>query len=151
MGDRIAVLKDGRIEQIGTPSEIYHQPKNLFIAGFIGSPEMNFMEGPLLKKLPWPEAKKPEQILGVRPEVFKISQGALQTQELELGNFKIELSENLGGQQMLHGRLEGQSVRIFADSTEIFNKDQILTLKIDLTKSHLFDKKTGVNQRLRGA
>ncbi|MGZ3746295.1 MAG: ABC transporter ATP-binding protein [Pseudobdellovibrionaceae bacterium] len=148
MGDRIAVLKDGRIEQIGTPSEIYHRPKNLFIASFIGSPEMNFMEGSLLKKLPWPEAKKPEQILGVRPEVFKISQGAPQANELELGNFQIELSENLGGQQMLHGRLEGQNLRIFADSTEQFKKDQKLSVKIDLTKSHLFDKQTGINQRL---
>jgi ABC-type sugar transport system ATPase subunit len=151
MGDRIAVLKDGRIEQVGTPSEIYHRPKNLFIAGFIGSPEMNFLEGPLLQKLPWPEAKMPGQILGVRPEAFKISLGAPQAHELELGNFKIELSENLGGQQMLHGRLEGQNVRIFADSMEIFSKDQEVSVKIDLTKSHLFDKKTGLNQRLQGA
>ncbi|HEY8270945.1 MAG TPA: ABC transporter ATP-binding protein [Pseudobdellovibrionaceae bacterium] len=149
MGDRIAVLKDGKIEQIGTPSEIYHRPKNLFIASFIGSPEMNFMEGPLVKKLPWPEAKKPEQILGVRPEVFKISNGVPQANELELGSFQVELSENLGGQQMLHGRLEGQNLRIFADSTEFFRKDQILPVKIDLTKSHLFDKQTGVNQRLQ--
>ncbi|MNK07427.1 sn-glycerol-3-phosphate import ATP-binding protein UgpC [compost metagenome] len=147
MGDRIAVLKDGLIEQIGTPSEIYHRPKNLFIASFIGSPEMNFIEGSLLQKLPWPEAQKPDQILGVRPEVFKISAGPLMTNELELGSFQVELSENLGGQQMLHGQLEGQSVRILADSMDNFSKDQKVTLKIDLTKSHLFDKKTGLNQR----
>ncbi len=151
MGDRIAVLKDGQIEQIGTPTEIYHRPKNLFIASFIGSPEMNFMEGSLVQKLPWPEAQKPGQILGVRPEVFKISQGSLKTSELELGSFQVELSENLGGQQMLHGRIEGQSIRIFADSTEFFSKDQKISVKIDLTKSHLFDKKTGLNQRLLGA
>ena len=45
MGDRIAVMRDGRIEQIGTPDEIYNQPQNLFVAGFIGSPPMNFFEG----------------------------------------------------------------------------------------------------------
>lgn len=149
MGDRIAVLKDGRIEQIGTPSEIYHQPKNLFIASFIGSPEMNFMEGPVVHKLPWPEARRENQILGVRPEVFKISQGPLLPQELELGNFQIELSENLGGQQMLHGRLEGQNVRILVDSADQFYMNQKVPVKIDLTKSHLFEKSNGQNQRLQ--
>ncbi|WP_413287712.1 ABC transporter ATP-binding protein [Bdellovibrio sp. HCB337] len=148
MGDRIAVLKDGRIEQIGTPSEIYHRPKNLFIASFIGSPEMNFMEGGLLHRLPWPEAKKPGQILGVRPEVFKIHQGSLLSHELELGHFQVELSENLGGQQMLHGKVEGQNVRILADSVDQFYKDQRFPVKIDLTKSQLFDKSSGLNQRL---
>lgn len=148
MGDRIAVLKDGQIEQLGTPTEIYHRPKNLFIASFIGSPEMNFIEGALLKKLPWPEAQRPDQILGVRPEAFKVSQGPLKENELELGSYKIELSENLGGQQMLHGTLEGQNVRILVDSMAPVSENQTVTLKIDLTKAHLFDKKTGLNQRL---
>jgi ABC-type sugar transport system ATPase subunit len=151
MGDRIAVLRDGKIEQIGTPTQIYHQPKNLFIASFIGSPEMNFLEGSLVAKLPWEEAKKPEQVLGVRPEVIKISKGELKTNELELGTFHIELSENLGGQQMLHGRLDGQNLRILADSTDHFYINQQVPVKIDLTKSHLFDKKSGLNQRLQGA
>lgn len=146
MGDRIAVLREGRIEQVGTPAEIYHQPKNLFIASFIGSPEMNFIEGPLVSKLPWAEAQKPNQVLGVRPEVFKISETPLQPNELDLGLFQVELSENLGGQQMLHGRLEGQNIRILADSTAIFNMDQKIPVKIDLTKSHLFDKSTGLHQ-----
>lgn len=148
MGDRIAVLKEGKIEQIGTPSEIYHQPKNLFIASFIGSPEMNFIEGDLVKRLPWPEAQKGENVLGVRPESFKISQGPLEPNEFELGSYHIELSENLGGQQMLHGSLEGQNVRILVDSTYNFSKDEKVKLKIDLTKSHLFDKLSGLNKRL---
>ncbi|KYG70603.1 ABC transporter ATP-binding protein [Bdellovibrio bacteriovorus] len=147
MGDRIAVLKDGIVEQVGTPTQIYHQPKNLFIAGFIGSPEMNFIEGSLLKKLPWKEVQDGD-ILGVRPEAFKISNGNLESNELELGSYQIELSENLGGQQMLHGSLEGQSVRILVDSSYNFSKDEKVRLKIDLTKSHLFDKKTGLNKRL---
>lgn len=148
MGDRIAVLKDGIIEQVGTPTEIYHRPKNIFIASFIGSPEMNFIEGPLVQKLPWPEAQRQGQVLGVRPEVFRVSQGPLAPHEIELGSYQIELTENLGGQQMLHGLLEGQSVRILVDSMDNFSKDQRVTLKIDLTKAHLFDKQTGLNQRL---
>lgn len=150
MGDRIAVLKDGRIEQVGTPSEIYHRPKNLFIATFIGSPEMNLIAGSLLKKLPWNEAKTGENILGVRPEAFKISSGSLEANEIELGLFKIELSENLGGQLMLHGLLEGQSIRILVDSTYNFSSHESFKLKIDLTKAHLFDKQTGLNKRLQG-
>lgn len=148
MGDRIAVLKDGVIEQIGTPTQIYHEPKNLFIASFIGSPEMNFIEGPLVNKLPWPEARTGENILGVRPEAMKISHGDLGSQELELGVYKVELSENLGGQQMLHGSLEGQPVRILVDSSNNFSIKETVKLKIDLTKSHLFDKRSGLNKRM---
>lgn len=148
MGDRIAVLKDGSIEQVGTPSEIYHKPKNLFIASFIGSPEMNFIEGNVVKKLPWKEAQEGENILGVRPEALKVGNGSLEPNEFELGSYQIELSENLGGQQMLHGTLDGQSVRILVDSSFTFTKNQSVTLKIDLTKGHLFDKKSGLNKRL---
>jgi ABC-type sugar transport system ATPase subunit len=148
MGDRIAVLKDGRVEQIGTPTEIYHQPKNLFVARFIGSPEMNFIEGDIVRRLSWPEAQKSESILGVRPEAFKIADGTPGSQEFELGSFQIELSENLGGQTMLHGSLEGQNVKILVDSALSFKPHEKLKLKIDLTKAHLFDKKTGLNQRL---
>ncbi|MGE9746446.1 ABC transporter ATP-binding protein [Bdellovibrio bacteriovorus] len=148
LGDRIAVLKDGVIEQIGTPSEIYHRPKNTFIATFIGSPEMNFLEGAVLEKIPWPEARKADQILGIRPDAFALNQGPLGTQEVALGDFQIDISENLGGQQMLHGTLAGNNVRILVDSMDNFSMKQTLPLKIDLTKAHLFDKKTGLNQRL---
>lgn len=147
MGDRIAVMKEGRVEQLGTPTEIYHQPKNIFIANFIGSPEMNFLEGSVVNKLPWAEAKKPGQVLGARPESLKISKGPLGTNEIELGDFQMELSENLGGQQMLHGRLEGQNLRVLVDSLEKVTRGQKLPLKIDLTKAHLFDKTTGLNER----
>jgi ABC-type sugar transport system ATPase subunit len=148
MGDRIAVLKDGLVEQIGSPTEIYHQPKNLFIANFIGSPEMNFIEGAVVSRLPWPEAKKGNQILGVRPEAFKVQNGQLGPNEFALGDFHVELSENLGGSTMLHGSLENQSVRILVDSAQEFKIDQKIGLKVDLTKAHLFDKNTSLNQRV---
>jgi len=148
MGDRIAVLKDGVVEQIGTPSEIYHQPKNIFIASFIGSPEMNFIEGAVVGQLPWPEAKKPGQLLGVRPEAIKVSEGPVLAQEWELGDYQVELSENLGGQTMLHGSLQGQTVRLLVDSAKEYHPGQKMKLKIDLTKAHLFDKSSGLNQRL---
>jgi ABC-type sugar transport system ATPase subunit len=147
MGDRIAVMKEGKIEQLGSPTEIYHQPKNIFIANFIGSPEMNFIEGATLQKLPWAEAKKPGAVLGLRPESLRIARGDLGSNEIELGSFQVELSENLGGQQMLHGQLDGQPLRVLVDSMEKTSRGQNLPLKIDLTKAHLFDKNTGSNVR----
>lgn len=148
MGDRIAVLKDGLVEQIATPTEIYHRPKNLFVANFIGSPEMNFIEGSLLERLPWPDAHKGGHILGVRPEALKIQEGPLSQQEFTLGDFQVELSENLGGSTMLHGSLDNQTVRILVDSSKKYEKDQKIQLKADLAKLLLFDKNTGLNQRL---
>jgi ABC-type sugar transport system ATPase subunit len=148
MGDRIAVMKEGRVEQLGSPSEIYHQPKNIFIANFIGSPEMNFMEGAIVNKLPWAQAKKSGQVLGARPEALKISNGTLGTNEIELGSFQMDLTENLGGQQMLHGQIDGQNIRVLVDSMDKISRGQKLPLKIDLTKAHLFDKTTGLNERL---
>ena len=50
LGDRIVIMKDGFIQQIGTPQEVFDQPANLFVAGFIGSPQMNFFDGELEKK-----------------------------------------------------------------------------------------------------
>jgi ABC-type sugar transport system ATPase subunit len=148
MGDRIAVMKEGVIEQLGTPTEMYRSRKNVFIARFIGSPEMNFLEGSIVKKVPWPEAQKADQLLGVRPEALKVSRGPLGPQEVELGQMQIELSENLGGQQMLHGIIENQNVRLLADSLDKFSISEQVPVKIDLTKAHIFDKKSGLNQRL---
>jgi ABC-type sugar transport system ATPase subunit len=150
LGDRIVVLKDGVIEQIGTPCEIYHKPKNMFIASFIGSPEMNFIEGSLLKKLPWPEAQKSELILGIRPESLSIKRAGLAANEILFGDLNVELSENLGGQQMLHGSIEGQVVRTLVDSMEKISKGEKIPIKIDLTKIHLFDKTTGLKQQING-
>jgi ABC-type sugar transport system ATPase subunit len=147
MGDRIAVMKEGKIEQLGTPTEIYHTPKNLFIATFIGSPEMNLIEGNLVQKIPAAKNSR-DSILGIRPEAFRVSAGSLQGNEVELGAFKVELAENLGGQQMLHGKLDQQNVRILVDSLDKISIGQTIPLKIDLTKAHLFDKKTGLHQSL---
>ena len=61
---------------------------------------------------------------------------------------QVELHENLGGQQMLHGFLDKQPIHILADSLDKFSTNERLPLKIELTKVHVFDKKTGLNTRL---
>jgi ABC-type sugar transport system ATPase subunit len=67
MGDRIAVMNDGRLEQVGTPQEVYDHPANLFVAGFVGSPAMSFAPVEALDGVRLPDAKQ-GQTLGVRPE-----------------------------------------------------------------------------------
>jgi multiple sugar transport system ATP-binding protein len=89
MADRIVVLNKGHIEQVGSPLELYNNPNSLFVAGFIGSPKMNFIGGAAAAKL------KADQI-GVRPEHLEISKGA--------GSWsgKIVLAEHLGSDSFLH-------------------------------------------------
>ncbi|MNU03818.1 glycerol-3-phosphate transporter ATP-binding subunit [compost metagenome] len=63
-----------------------------------------------------------------------------------MGVFKVELSENLGGQTMLHGVLENQNIRVLVDSTKPYTKDQKIKLKINRAKAHLFDKESSEKQ-----
>lgn len=89
MADKIVVLNAGRIEQVGSPLELYNNPRNLFVAGFIGSPKMNFISGT--------EASKHDaETIGIRPEHFSLSQ------ESGLWNGKVRVAEHLGSDTFLH-------------------------------------------------
>jgi len=116
LGDRIVIMKDGYIQQIGTPQDVFDHPANLFVAGFIGSPQMNFMDGRLVKKdgkytvelpgvsvalsedkqnrLAANDVKDQEVIVGVRPEHFIISDTGYQG--------RVEVSELMGSTIHLH-------------------------------------------------
>ena len=89
MADKIVVLRAGHIEQVGSPLELYRSPRNLFVAGFIGSPKMNFVEGP-------EAAKYDAHTIGIRPEHIGIS--------AEEGTWKgrVGVSEHLGSDTFLH-------------------------------------------------
>ncbi|GLQ36439.1 sugar ABC transporter ATP-binding protein [Rhizobium albus] len=94
MADKIVVLQAGRIEQVGSPLDLYKHPANRFVAGFIGSPKMNFVEGA--------EAKRHDaSAIGVRPEHLDIST----TDGLWKG--KVGVSEHLGSDTFLHVHLDG--------------------------------------------
>lgn len=94
MADKIVVLNAGRIEQVGTPLELYSQPRNRFVAGFIGSPKMNFVEGP--------EAQKRDAAcIGIRPEHVTVS-----TNEGEWTG-KVKVAEHLGSDTFLHVDVDG--------------------------------------------
>ena len=115
LADRIVVLRDGRIEQVGTPRELYDQPANLFVAGFIGSPAMNLLpvsfeatglrlgDGTVLPSPPGLASQTGSGHLGVRPEHLRPSTD---------GPLRLEVSvvEELGATRYVHGRCSGQAL-----------------------------------------
>src|SRR3954468_1715148 len=126
LGDRIAVMRAGVLQQVGTPAELYDNPKNLFVAGFIGSPAMNFMpasvEGDVVK-LPMVDVPLPRSALdrigeagtgliaGVRPEAFE--DAALVGDKLNQGvvfKTKVNLVESLGSELYVHFSVEHEGV-----------------------------------------
>ena len=159
MGDRIVVMKDGIIQQFDTPKVLYDSPCNLFVAGFIGSPQMNFLEvkianegGKLVAilnndKLTIPAAKeaalKPyigkTVILGVRPENF------LTFDKLTAGNglsAKVDFCELLGAETNLYVFVGEQKVIVRMASSVENPKEEFVKVPVDMDRVHFFDKET---------
>ena len=128
MADKIVVLQDGRIEQVGSPLELYHTPKNKFVAGFIGSPKMNLIEGIEEKKLN-------ASTIGIRPEHIKMSK----TEGLWKGT--VGVAEHLGSDTFIHihntGLLEMMTVRISGDVQ--VKHGEAIYLTPEKNKIHCFD------------
>ena len=89
MGDRIVVLQDGSIEQVGTPLELYNTPKNIFVAGFIGSPKMNFITGNFAQR-------HKAHTVGIRPEDLTI------TKDPSDWVGTVQVAEHLGSDTYIH-------------------------------------------------
>ena len=158
MATRIVVMKDGYIQQIDTPKTIYNYPDNLFVAGFIGSPAMNFITGqikndkfvfgdnrftvPKAFLTPLKDYDNREVILGIRPEDLHYEGIVAETYPDTLFNFHIDVAELLGNEFILHGKLAGQNlVAEIASRADVKNHDEI-KLAIDLNKIHFFDPET---------
>jgi multiple sugar transport system ATP-binding protein len=161
MADRIMVQKDGEVEQIGTPDELYNHPSNLFVAGFIGSPEMNFINCTLIEEnkglyldakefkmsLPTNMASElrsyigTETIMGIRPEDLHESESAEGTTQENAFRMKINLIEPVGPYMLLYLSL-GQ-IPIVATVKETKAKaGQEVIMEMDASKIHVFYKKT---------
>jgi multiple sugar transport system ATP-binding protein len=128
LGDRVAVMRSGVLQQVGSPGELYANPVNLFVAGFIGSPAMNFMPGELSDgavKVPLGELRLPEQvraamrgdgarhvIVGIRPESFEDATlvGGDARERGTTFRAKIDLVEQLGAEQYAYFQLEHEGV-----------------------------------------
>jgi len=149
LADRIVVMNAGRIEQIGTPSEIYDRPETLFVAGFISSPPMNLLEvtipargeahvGGVVISTPAFLAGKPgaSAMIGIRPEHLEISAE---------GRFSLqaEFVEKLGSVQLVHGSFAGKDFILQCPATYPVAAGQQLRFDIPAASMHAFDPTTG--------
>jgi multiple sugar transport system ATP-binding protein len=158
MGDRIVVLKDGEIQQIAGPLDLYNEPTNVFVAGFIGSPAMNFVRGRIdIKHGPRfanenlaialgekvPAALKPyagrEVIWGIRPEHLIPAKGATG----DTFATTISVVEPMGNEIVLHLDMEGAELIARVDSHPRFKVGDKLILRALIERSHFFDPSTG--------
>ena len=130
LADKIVILNNGNVEQVGTPDEIYNNPSNIFVAEFIGVPKMNILKNgieSLLKNL----NLKPETYLGIRPEHILANGNG----EIKL-DIKVDLIENLGFEKIIYATFKGQELRIKTSDNISQNIKQISFSK---NKIFLFD------------
>jgi multiple sugar transport system ATP-binding protein len=166
MGDRIAVMKDGVIVQLDTPKEIYEFPADMFVAGFIGSPSMNFLRGVLAEidgqtatvrvqgqALTLPAdpnrlsaLKGQEVVLGIRPEAL-ILKHQLRNEHVQELLTRVEVVEPSGSRTFLHLSCEGQPMiaEVETLAVPLLKPGATLPLYVNLNQLHLFDAGTGRN------
>ena len=123
LAERMIVMNAGRMEQIGSPDEVYHRPATTFVAGFIGSPPMNlirgqadgtrFTAGGQTLVLPAPAPRSGELILGVRPEHTELTP----TASAGAWALQVEALEMLGAERLVYGRLGGMLYTVRLDAT----------------------------------
>ncbi len=159
MGDRICVMKDGVIQQFDTPQNLYNYPCNMFVAGFIGSPQMNFLNVKVeksgdayelvlgntrvtstVKALEAYVGK--EVVLGVRPENIHIEQDFINKAGSGLMDITVDLDEMMGSEIFLYFTYEGQRMISRIPSRYQTSSGNSVKLAIDPDNIHLFDKET---------
>ncbi|MDQ0455877.1 ABC transporter ATP-binding protein [Rhizobium paknamense] len=159
MGDRICVMQAGRIMQVATPKALYNNPANLFVAGFIGSPEMNLidvgLEGSeivigsqrlaLTPELGSRLAARPQQsVLGLRPQHMALAP------EGQGISARLKHAEFMGHEVYLHADFEGRTLVgvVSAQDFETLGRTERIHLRPDATKLHIFDRADGRNLTL---
>ena len=147
MADKIVVLKDGRVEQIGAPLDLYDRPQNEFVAGFIGSPAMNFLKGAMNgdgtvtvagARLPAMATRTGEVTYGIRPE--HLSLGVAGATGFEA---TVDVVEPTGADTMVVAHVGGQEVQIVLRDRVSVKSGDAVTLVPDASRVHLFDPATG--------
>ncbi|MEI4473070.1 ABC transporter ATP-binding protein [Frigidibacter sp. MR17.24] len=127
MADKIVVLQAGRIEQVGSPLDLYRNPRNRFVAGFIGSPKMNFLEGE-------EAAKHGAHAIGIRPEHIAVgTEGPWQG--------RVTVSEHLGSDTFLHVETALGTINVRAGGEVDVHHGDTIALTPDLNQIHKFDAK----------
>ncbi|MBZ2406346.1 MAG: sn-glycerol-3-phosphate ABC transporter ATP-binding protein UgpC [Liquorilactobacillus hordei] len=162
MADRIVVMRDGEIQQVGTPREVYQKPVNVFVADFIGAPATNFFDVTLQDGYIKTEEKEfnlavPEGvykilkqkgyegkrlILGVRPEHIHTEQAFIETFPDATVRAKVVVSELLGAESILYTKVGQDEFVSKVDARDYLDPDQVVELGFDLNNSHFFDAET---------
>ncbi|MDB5636025.1 MAG: ugpC [Bradyrhizobium sp.] len=149
LANRIVIMKDGHVQQVGAPLEIYDRPANPFVAGFIGSPEMNLFDGISHGKavragsltlnidgaLSLPEGS--ELIVGIRPEHIQVSDRP------DAPGFNVEFVEQLGAQTLCVGNVNGVRMRLLTDREDRLKPGSVVPVQAPPNRLHLFQKLTG--------
>ncbi len=162
MGDRIAVMNQGELQQVGPPQQLYENPVNHFVAGFIGSPSMNFVpvtverDGgePKLKnpafEIPVPSRLKNQMdgagnlTMGFRPEHLEIG-AADRASEVGVVRAQVDVVEFLGNEELLHLRVGDHDLVAIVDSSQRVKPGDVVDLQIPLEKVHLFQEESGLS------
>lgn len=168
LADRIAVMKNGVIQQLDTPNGIYHRPKNRFVADFVGSPSMNLIQGTLFKQdEEWlfrmhSEATQDEQWVGISLTHYPFTAAPAVGQKVELGIrpehviltekasnsvssylFLVDLVEPMGPDVVCWGSVAGEPFKVRVSADFVFKPDTTLMASFDLTRASIFDIETG--------
>ena len=165
MGDRIVVMKDGYIQQVGKPQHLYENPVNMFVAGFIGTPQMNFLNVTIAKedgcttailgqcKLPVPPEKDPERsldayigkpvVLGVRPENLHHPDFETQSYGPE-AETDVEIAELMGSETYVHLTCEGSKLTVKVPAAAPLESGSKTKIMFDMRKVHFFDPETEI-------
>ncbi|MBP2057367.1 multiple sugar transport system ATP-binding protein [Lactobacillus colini] len=160
LADRIVVLKDGEIQQVGSPLEVYNKPANVFVAGFIGSPAMNFFHvvlqnGKIIDKdnndfaIPVPEGKLKllkakgyegkELIFGIRPEDVHTEEVFLEAYPDNIVESTVVVSELLGAETQLYTRIGQTELVSKVDARDFAKPGQKVKMGFEMNKAHFFD------------
>ncbi len=157
MADRIVVLKDGVIQQVGTPMDLYNKPENLFVAGFIGAPQMNFfnvtLDGSEITFEDGTVIAVPEGItkqldgkkaftLGIRPEHVSIDKVALDSFPHQVMSKEIHNLERMGNENHVFMKVGSSDVILKVPSRMTEGLGDELSFMIDINKCHFFDSET---------
>ena len=163
LGTRIVVMKDGVMQQVDTPSKLYSEPCNLFVAGFIGSPQMNFIDATVVEKdgavalsfgsnvVTLPDAKaaalKPYAgkvvVMGIRPEdvveEHEYAEGKALSEQIDA---TVTVYELLGSEAMIYGDVDGGQISAHISASNPVRTGNRIKVAFDVDKLHVFDKDT---------
>jgi multiple sugar transport system ATP-binding protein len=159
LGDRLAVMDRGTIQQVGTPIDLYNRPVNRFVGSFIGSPAMNFVEGDVsggdnpvfetsFTKMPVPERFRSvlgssKLTLGIRPEDLYVSMSDESDGSFHHIDSVVDVSETLGNEMIFHVDAGGQRLVVREDPDVRASHGDKVRLSIDLDNIHFFDGDSG--------